>query len=375
MGADDTRRTRRDLQALPKAHLHIHLEGAMRPSTLTELCERYGMERPPDTRGKRFDHFGGFVKTYWAAVDSLRTRDDLARLILEVAEDAAADGAMWIEPAFDAERYSTLRANSPHRLFNTQEEGWLFALEAAAAAEQATGVGIGFISAVDRVAPLERAEARARVTSSLVTTRQHMIQSGMPCFQGRHAGIVAFGLHGNEEGFPPQPFAAAFRLALTGTGLLSTPHAGEIAPFPGGGPESVAGAIDQLGAHRILHGVLAMQDPALVERLAREHICLDVCPSSNLQLKVFPSVDAHPLPQLLEAGVPCDLGSDDPLLFGPSLLDEFVLCRQRMGLGDDQLATMARTSFAYSGAPDSVKQAGLAGVEAWLASGASSPAS
>lgn len=358
----------RDLQALPKAHLHIHLEGAMRPSTLAERCEQYGIEQPEETQGKRFDNFGGFLKMYWAACACIRTRDDLARLILEIAEDAAAHGVWWIEPAFDAERYSTLRADSPHQLFKTQEEGWLFALEAAEAAEQATGVGIGFISAADRMTPVERAFERATVTAQLVTSQKHMIQSGMPCFQAQHAGIVAFGLHGNEEGFPPEPFAEAFRIALSDTGLLSTPHAGEIAPFPGGGPASVAVAIDQLGAHRILHGVLATQDPALVARLAQEKICLDVCPSSNLLLNVFPSVDEHPLPSLLEAGVPCDLGSDDPLLFGPSLLDEFVLCREGMGLHDAQLAAMARTSFEYSGAPQQVKDAGIAGVDEWLAS-------
>ena len=364
----------RDLQALPKAHLHIHLEGAMRPSTLAELCARYGIEQPEDTRGRRFDNFGGFVKMYWAACECVRTRADLARLILEVAEDAAAHGAWWIEPAFDAERYSTLREGSPYQLFTTQEEGWLFALEAAEAAGRATGVGIGFMSAVDRITPVERAVERASVTARLVTSQQHMIHSGMACFEAHHAGIVAFGLHGNEEGFPPEPFAEAFRMALADTGLLSTPHAGEIAPFPGSGPASVAAAIDHLGAHRILHGVLAVHDLALVERLAQEQICLDVCPSSNLLLNVFPSVEEHPLPRLLDAGVPCDLGSDDPLLFGPSLLDEFVMCREGMGLRDEQLATMARTSFLYSGAPQQVKEAGIAGVDAWLASDGASPA-
>lgn len=357
----------RDLQALPKAHLHIHLEGAMRSSTLTELCQRYGIKQPPDTRGKRFNNFGGFVDLYWAACHCIRSRDDLARLIREVAEDAAADGALWIEPAFDAERYSTLRDERSYRLFRSQEECWLFALQAAQAAEVATGVGIGFMSALDRIAPLPRALERARVTAQLVTSRQHVIQGNVNGYNTPHAGIVAFGLHGNEEGFPPEPFAEAFRLALRGTGLLSTPHAGEIAPFPGQGPASVVGALDALGAHRILHGVLAAHDPWLVERLARERICLDVCPSSNLMLNVFPSVQAHPLPALLEAGVPCDLGSDDPLLFGPNLLDEFVLCREAMGLSDEQLASMARTSFEYSGAPPAVKAAGIAGVEVWLA--------
>jgi len=359
----------RNLQALPKAHLHLHLEGAMRPATLTELCARYGMARPADTHGKRFPHFGGFVDLYWAACQSIRRRADLARLILEVAEDAASQGVMWMEPAFDAERYSLRRHGSPYQLFDTQEEGWLFALDAAAAAEKATGVGIGFMSAVDRIAPLEQALARAEVTARLVQSQQHLIQGGMPCYQAQHAGIVAFGLHGNEEGCPPAPFADAFRVARHGTDLLSTPHAGELAPFPGQGPASVAAAIEHLGAHRILHGVLAVHDPALVARLARDRICLDVCPSSNVQLSVVPSIEAHPLPKLLAAGVPCSLGSDDPLLFGPSLLDEFRLCRERMGLSDAQLAAMARASFAYSGAPPAVKAAGLAGVEAWLASG------
>ncbi len=113
----------------------------MRPATLDELCERYDIGRPEDTRGVRFDNFGGFVNMFWAASDCVRTRDDLARLILEVAQDAAEHGAWWIEPAFDAERYSTHREGSPYQLFQTQEEGWQFALQAAEAAERATGVG------------------------------------------------------------------------------------------------------------------------------------------------------------------------------------------------------------------------------------------
>ncbi|MEM9491137.1 MAG: adenosine deaminase, partial [Myxococcota bacterium] len=120
------------------------------------------------------------------------------------------------------------------------------------------------------------------------------------------------------------------------------------------------------GARRIAHGVLAVEDDALVARLAAEQICLDVCPTSNLLLKVFPSVAAHPLPKLLAAGVPCTLGSDDPLLFGATLVDELVLCRERMGLDDESLAAMARTSFARSGAPRRVKDAGLTAIESWL---------
>lgn len=356
----------RDLKLLPKAHLHIHLEGAMRPETLDDLCERYRIDRPEDTQGVRFDNFSGFVNMYWAACECIRTRDDLARLILEVAEDAATHGAWWIEPAFDAERFSTLRVDSPYQLFETQEEGWWFALDAAERAGRATGVGIGFISAVDRVTPVEYGLQRAKVTAGIVKSQRHIIQGYMPCFNESHAGIVAFGLHGNEEGYPPEPFEEVFRVALEDTGLLSVPHAGEIAPFPGGGPASVLGAVNSLRANRIQHGVLAIEDLDLVKRLAQEKICLDVCPSSNLLLNVFPSLETHPLPQLLEIGVPCNLGSDDPLLFGSSLLDEFVLCRMRMGLVDEQLASLARTSFQYSGAPQAVKAAGIAAIDQWL---------
>ena len=130
---------------------------------------------------------------------------------------------------------------------------------------------------------------------------------------------------------------------------------------------SVAGALDHLGADRLGHGVLAAEDSALVNRLAREGVCLDVCPSSNLQLNVFPSIEDHPLPRLLDAGVICSLSSDDPLLFGPDLVDEFILCRNEMGLNDRQLAAMARHSFAHSGAPETLKTAGLAAIDAWLA--------
>lgn len=356
----------RDLRSLPKAHLHIHLEGAMRGSTLTELCTRYCIERPADTAGEKFDNFGGFLKMYWAACNSVRSREDLARLILELAEDAADEGVWWIETAFDAARYSTLRADSPFQLFETQIEGWLFALEAAEWASKATGVGIGFISAADRIMPVDQAITRAEVTRDLVIAGKHITRGGMACFDEPYSGIVGFGLHGNEGGYPPKPFAEAFRIALDGTGLKSVPHAGEIPPVPGGGAASVLGAIDHLQADRIAHGVLAIEDDALVKRLAEEKICLDVCPTSNLLLRVFPSAEKHPLPELLRAGVPCTLGSDDPLLFGADLVDEFILCREQMDLNDEQLAAMARTSFAYSGAPEPVRKAGFAAVDDWL---------
>jgi adenosine deaminase len=111
-----------------------------------------------------------------------------------------------------------------------------------------------------------------------------------------------------------------------------------------------------------------VEDPVLVERLARDEIVLDVCPTSNLLLEVVPSLDEHPLARLLDAGVRCTLNGDDPLLYGPGLLSEYELARDTLGLSDDQLAAMARTSIEASGAPPALVASGVAGVDTWLAS-------
>ncbi|MBH68912.1 MAG: adenosine deaminase [Rhodospirillaceae bacterium] len=358
----------RDLQLLPKAHLHIHLEGAMRPQTLARYCLNYGIEVPMDTRGMQFQNFQAFNDVYRAASDSIRTKKDLARVILEVAEDAANDGALWIEAAFDTDRYSILRENSPYRLFETPREGWEFALMTAEEASKATGIGIAFISAIDRTKPIEHAMRRAQLTAKIVTTEQHRIQSGMTGFSGQYNGIVGLGLHGNEEGYPPEIFREAFQVGAKDAGILSIPHAGEIAPSPGEGAKSVSDAIELLGAARIQHGVLAAEDPALIDKLKIKNICLDICPSSNIQLSIFPTIKMHPLPELIKAGVACDIGSDDPLLFGPSLLDEYELCRAEFGFSDEIMATLARNSFFYSGAPPEIKETGLSKIDEWLES-------
>jgi adenosine deaminase len=180
---------------------------------------------------------------------------------------------------------------------------------------------------------------------------------------GRYAGrgVVSFGLAADESLFGPAPFAEAFAVAAR-AGLVCAPHAGELA-----GPESVRGALDTLGARRICHGVRAVEDPALVERLAEERVVLDVCPTSNVLLAVTRSLEEHPLAGLLDAGVRCTLNGDDPLLFGSGLLDEFEIARARLGLDDRRLAALARTSIEAAGAPAELVGAGVAGVDRWLA--------
>jgi adenosine deaminase len=129
----------------------------------------------------------------------------------------------------------------------------------------------------------------------------------------------------------------------------------------------VRGALDALGANRVQHGVRAVEDAELVRRLAASPVCLDVCPTSNVLLSVVPDIAAHPLPALLETGVRCSLNADDPLLFGPNLLEEYELVRTQMGLDDATLAHVATCSIDASGAPDDVKRNARAGIAAWLA--------
>lgn len=321
----------RDLVALPKAHLHLHLEGGMRPGTLEELARRYDMD-VPEVRG--FGDFSAFAGMYLAACEVIRTPDDLARLVDETVDDAVAAGAVHVEPAF----YAPI-----HRDWLGDEETIVaIALDAGASASARTGVSVGFMLTADRTADPADAVVQARLAA-------------------RHAdrGVVAFGLANDEARFPPEPFAEAFAIARE-AGLLSTPHAGELR-----GPDSVRGALDALHADRIQHGVRAVEDPALVERLAATGVCLDVCPSSNAALGVFP-LDAHPLPALLDAGVRCSLNADDPLLFGPGLLEEYELVRDTFGFDDERLAWIARCSVEASGTADTVKKDALAGIDAWL---------
>lgn len=341
----------RDLASLPKAELHVHLEGAMRPETLTELCAKYGLQRPMDTRSRRFEDFSAFADVYIAACGCLREESDIFRLVRELAEDVKAYGGIWVEAHLSSFFYA--------EPFGGLEAVFKLLLRAAEAAEDATGVGIGFIVSAERNLAVEESAKMAEVVRSLV-------EGGSALIRGR-LGIVGFGLHGNEEGFPPAPFADTMRRACVG-GVVPVPHAGELPPVPGGGAASVRFCVDELGSRRIGHGVLAAEDDALVAHLAASGVCLDVCPTSNYLLRVVDSLGEHPLPRLLAAGVACSISSDDPLLFGCNLLSEFAACRREMGLSDAELAACARTSFVHSRAPEDVKARGLEGVTAWLAS-------
>ena len=324
----------RDLRALPKAHLHLHLEGAMRPSTLAELCARNGTPQPDPPDGS----FPTFIRLYRTAAAALRSPDDYARLVREVVEDAAADGVVWLEVA------EWIMPDLPARLGLPSAEAHLeVLLDSARRAARDSGVGVGLMISTNRTHDPAEAVTLARLAAR---------------YAGR--GVVAFGLADDETRGRPAPFAEAFAIARA-AGLISAPHAGEH-----GGPDSVREALDALGARRIQHGVRSIEDPALVQRLAAEGVCLDVCPTSNSQLGVVPALADHPLPQLLAAGVSISLNADDPLFFGAGVLAEYTLARDVLGLDAAALAHVAACSLRASGAPDSLRGPALAGIARWL---------
>lgn len=329
--------TGRDLQSLPKAHLHLHLEGAMRPETLVEMAATYGVPLPPVGE---YNSFAEFSALYDAVCAVLRTHDDLRRLVREAVEDAAASGAAWLEMG--------VRPTLHRGKFESDAEVLEVLLDEGLAAGRELGVGVGALMTVDRTQPLAIAMEEAALAVA---------------YAGK--GVVSFGLANDEVGHPPRDFVEPFALARS-AGLLSCPHAGEL-----DGPDSVWQALQTLGAYRIQHGVRATEDAALIHRLAEDGICLDVCPTSNVCLKVVPSIEEHPLPFLLEAGIPCSLNGDDPLFFRASLLEEYKLSREKLGLSDEQLAGIARASIRASGAPSDLKATADAAIDAWLAKPAS----
>ena len=348
---DETTTHERDLVSLPKAELHLHLEGAMRRSTLVELCNKHEIIVPDDTAHRRFEDFSAFVDVYVAACECLREESDIKRLVMEVAEDARDSGALWIEVAPSLTFYASR--------FGGMDETLKLLASAAEEAEIATGVGIGYVLSIERQLSLKEAEELAKVA-------RRGAESLTVC--GRPA-VCGFGLHGPEEGNPPGPFISAFDIACSETienSLASLPHAGEIAPSPGHGAQSVLDAVKLLKAKRIAHGTLAAENDEAILTLLESNVCLDICVSSNYLLNVVPTRESHPLPKFLKRGIACTINSDDPLLFGCTLLSEYELCRNELEMDDYLVAECAKFSFQHSCAPETIKRKGLAGIQSWL---------
>ena len=277
----------------PKIELHVHLEGTVRPDTLRAIAKRNDYALPDDLESLyRFRDFAHFIEVWILTTNALRTEADFRQVVVNYAEEAAAHGAVYLEGIFSpAERVA--RGVGWDEIFGGYCDG-------AAEAREKHGVEVRLTPDIYRGATAEEAEQVVRHSAEY-----------------RERGIVGVGLGGLEAGFPPEPYEPAFTLARS-LGLASVPHAGEAAGAP-----SVRGALEDLGADRIRHGIRAVEDKGLVAELAGRGTVLDVCPLSNLRTGVVRSLEEHPLPHLVSAGVLCSISPDDPAMFETDLSRDY----------------------------------------------------
>jgi aminodeoxyfutalosine deaminase len=286
----------------PKIELHVHLEGTVRPATLLEIARRNDYALPAETEEGlaslyEFRDFANFIDVWILTTNALQAEQDFRQVVVDYASEAASHGAVYLEAIFSpGERVR--RGVAWEALF----EGYC---GGAQEARELHGVEVRLTPDIVRGFPLDEAEDVVRWSAKY-----------------RDRGIVGVGLGGLEAEYPPEPYEPAFALARE-LGLASVPHAGEVA-----GPVSVRGALEELGADRVRHGIRAAEDPGLVRELADRGTVLDVCPMSNLRTRAVATLDEHPLPALVEAGVRCSISTDDPAMFGTDLsLDYDVAAR------------------------------------------------
>ncbi|HET8752140.1 MAG TPA: adenosine deaminase [Gaiellaceae bacterium] len=277
----------------PKIELHVHLEGTVRPDTLRAIARRNDYALPDDLESLyRFRDFAHFIEVWILTTNALRTEEDWRQMVVDYADEAVSHGCVYLEGIFSpAERVR--RGCAWDEIFEGVCAG-------AQEARQLHGVEVRLTPDIPRGFTQE--EARATV--------EHASRY-------RDRGVVGVGLGGLEADFPPEPYEAVFALARS-LGLGSVPHAGEAA-----GAASVQGALEALGADRIRHGVRAVEDSGLVNELAGRGTVLDVCPLSNLRTGVVRSLEEHPLPQLVAAGVRCSISTDDPAMFDTDLTRDY----------------------------------------------------
>ena len=281
------------MTAFPKIELHVHLEGTVRPDTLHAIAKRNDYPLPDDLEAMyRFRDFAHFIEVWILTTNALRTVEDFRQVVVDYAQEAASHGAVYLEGIFSpAERVA--RGIGWDEIFSGYCDG-------AKEARELHGVDVRLTPDIFRGATAEQAENVVRYSAKY-----------------RERGVVAVGLGGLEAEFPPEPYEPAFALARS-LGLGSVPHGGEAA-----GAASVRGALETLEADRIRHGVRAVEDPGLVSELAGRGTVLDVCPLSNLRTGVVASLEEHPLPQLVAAGVQCSISTDDPALFDTDLTRDY----------------------------------------------------
>lgn len=319
------------LRALPKAHLHVHLEGTMRSTTSAQLASVTGQPTIPSSP---YIDFTEFASAYAGLRRLIRGPSDLQRIAEEYVADAAEDGIVWSDVHFSPVGFPP-SVGEPDELLRAVLAGFSSGGERSGAS-------------VIVVANPQFGHAGAAQAMELASA-----------YLGK--GVSGIGYVDFECSRDTAEVAALLRPAIDAK-VPIFPHAGET-----GGAEVVAQAVDLLAATRICHGLNAVSDPLLLQRLKEADICLDISVTSNDLLGIVPA-DEHPLPRLLEAGVPVTLNADDPGMFGTTLTDEYLLAHERLGIPIEKLVEIARTSLNRCSAPAGVRAAALARLDVLLLS-------
>jgi adenosine deaminase len=328
---------------LPKAELHVHVEGTFEPELIFELAERNGIGLPyPSVEALRsayeFTDLQSFLNLYYAAMTVLRTERDFEDLGAAYLDRAREQGVVHAEIFFDPQAH--------------------------------TARGIPFETVIDGLwAAVRDSERRYGITSKLIMCflRDASAESAMATLQAAlpyGERIVAVGLDSAEVGHPPSKFRSVFERALA-EGWKTVAHAGEEGP-----PAYVWEALDLLRVSRVDHGVRSLEDPRLVARLRDERIPLTVCPLSNVKLRVVDELAHHPLRRMLDSGLVVTVNSDDPAYFGGYVGENFAAVAHALALAPGTLATLARNSFEASFIDASTRAAYVARVDLAEAAGA-----
>jgi adenosine deaminase len=326
---------------LPKAELHLHIEGTLEPELAFELAARNGVKLPYENTDElreayRFDDLQSFLDLYYELMAVLRTEQDFADLANAYLARAAAQGVRHAEIFFDPQAHLSRGVS-----MGTVVEGLWRALGHS---EENHGVSTRLIMCFLRD---ESAESALRT-----------LEAAKP-YLNRITGV---GLDSAEVGHPPVKFREVYEAAAA-LGLRRVAHAGEEGP-----PEYITEALDVLGVERVDHGLRCMEDPELVERLVRERVPLTLCPLSNVRLRAVDRLAEHPLPAMLDAGLLCTVNSDDPAYFGGYAGDNFDAVHRELGLPEERLRELARNSFLASFLEDDEERRAryLAEVEAYV---------
>ena len=324
------------IELLPKAELHIHIEGSLEPELMFELARRNGIDLPYGDveeirRAYRFDCLQDFLDLYYQGMSVLKTHQDFHDLTWAYLQRCKADNVVHCEVFFDPQAHTGRGV-----AFATVLEGISTALQQA---EEALGISSRLIMCFLR--HLDESSALATLDEALP-------------WLDRIAGV---GLDSSEMGHPPREFSAVFERAA-GLGLKRVAHAGEEGP-----PEYVREALHVLGVDRIDHGNRALEDAGLVSELRRLGVPLTVCPQSNVRLAVVPRMAEHPIRKMLELGLNATVNSDDPAYFGGYVNDNLNALVDAVDLGREEIIRLVKNSFEASFLDRNAKERHLAAVD------------